>query len=424
MKNLFRISGAITVFILSAIIFYSCTKNSLPIVTTTTITGINETGAISGGNITNDGGIDIIEKGVCWNTSMNPKIGNSKTTEGGGIGTFVSNILGLQPTTIYYVRAYATNAVGTGYGNELIFNTLAYTPTVTTSQVINFTANSASIGGNIISDGGAAVTSRGVCWSWKQTYPTTDDFITSDGTGIGGFASSLTGLTAHTIYDVRAYATNSRGTGYGDNVEFTTAKESTDNDIIFNLNITYGALSDVDGQTYKTVQIGSQIWMAENLRTTKYNDSSSISLYSWYNNDISNKNIYGALYSGYAVITGKLCPTGWHVPTDAEWETLIAYTGGANNGALKLKEIGTIHWLGPNTWTTNETGFTALPGGFSFNDMTFFGYIEVTGSWWTSTESDNYLYSYDMNYMYPYYDEVHSGRGEKGAGFSVRCIKN
>jgi uncharacterized protein (TIGR02145 family) len=137
---------------------------------------------------------------------------------------------------------------------------------------------------------------------------------------------------------------------------------------------------DVDGNVYNTVTIGAQVWMAENLRTTKYNDGTSIPLvtdstkwsdlstpaHCWYNNDkASYKATYGALYNWYTVATDNLCPTGWHVPTTAEWQILKDYLGSSVDGG-KLKESGTTHWKSPNKGATNESGFTALPGGLPY----------------------------------------------------------
>jgi len=145
-----------------------------------------------------------------------------------------------------------------------------------------------------------------------------------------------------------------------------------------NDNLVFGIMTDVDGNNYKTIKIGNQEWMAENLKTTKYKDGTSIPLftaatpmanftspgYCWYNSDSATyRNSYGALYNWYAVNTGKLAPTGWHVPTEAEWNTLIAYLGGESVAGGKLKEAGTSHWSSPNTGATNEVGFSALPGG-------------------------------------------------------------
>ena len=199
-------------------------------------------------------------------------------------------------------------------------------PTVSTSPPTNITANSALVSSNISSDGGSKVSSRGVCWS-TSANPTTVNSKITDGTGTGVFTSSISGLSPDMRYHVRAYATNSMGTSYGDDITFTTNGPNT----------------DADGNTYSTVTIGTQVWMASNLKTTKYKDGTAIPLvidnvdwsnistpgYCWYNNnEAAIKNTYGALYNWYAVNTGIFCPTGWHVPTVLEWRTVGSFLGG------------------------------------------------------------------------------------------------
>ncbi len=198
----------------------SFTALNVPTVTTVAPFSIGVTTASSGGNVIVDGGATVTSRGVCWNTSSNPTISNSRTVDGNGTGVFSSSIASLVSGTLYHVRAYATNIVGTGYGADLTFTTLAI-PTLATSAVSSITGTTASGGGTISSDGGASVTVRGVCWS-TAANPTTSGSKTTDGTGIGTFTSSLTGLANGTTYHVRAYATNSIGTGYGTDMSFST----------------------------------------------------------------------------------------------------------------------------------------------------------------------------------------------------------
>ncbi|RZL07113.1 MAG: DUF1566 domain-containing protein [Pedobacter sp.] len=192
---------------------------------TTTLSAITQTTASGGGSISADGGASITSRGVCWsNTTTTPTILNSKTIDGAGIGTFTSQLAGLTVGTTYYVRAYATNSIGTAYGTARSFTTSATTvPTgITTNTLTSITQTAAVSGGNISTDGGASITSRGVCWSSTNSNPTIANSRTLDGTGIGSFTSSLTGLVAGTNYYVRAYATNSAGTAYGQVRTFTT----------------------------------------------------------------------------------------------------------------------------------------------------------------------------------------------------------
>lgn len=207
---------------------------------------------------------------------------------------------------------------------------------------------------------------------------------------------------------------------------------------LFNPNINYGTMTDQDGNIYKTVIIGTQTWMAEDLRTTKYNNGAPIpnitdenvwdvaitGAYANYNNtiDIDTIATFGRLYNWYAVNTGKLAPKGWHVPSDEEWETLTTYLGGADGSAGKLKEIGNTHWEIPNTGATNEIGFTALPGGFRGNSGVYSN-IGYTGFWWSSSESDA---GYAALFWYMHYDRIEVSRGpyREQLGFSVRLLKD
>jgi hypothetical protein len=197
---------------------------SLPAsVTTRSISNITATTATSGGNVTSDGGGLVTARGVVWGTTTAPTIAlSTKTTDGTGIGAYTSLLTSLLPATTYYVRAYATNSSGTTYGSETSFTTLPTTPTVTTTALTNITAISATGGGNIGSDGGGLVTARGVVWG-TSTLPTISlSTKTNNGGGTGAFTSSMTGLSTNTKYYVRAYATNSAGTSYGDEVTITT----------------------------------------------------------------------------------------------------------------------------------------------------------------------------------------------------------
>ncbi len=197
------------------------TALSAPQLTTTEISSVTITSASSGGNITHDGGSPVTASGVCFNTSPHPTIANSTIASGISSGSFVSDITGLTPATTYYVRAYATNSINTSYGDEVSFITLSGVVILTTESTTTITISSASSGGNIIDDGGDPVTARGVCWSTTEN-PTITDSKTTDESGTGVFTSLITGLTLGNTYYVRAYATNSLDTYYGNEVSFTT----------------------------------------------------------------------------------------------------------------------------------------------------------------------------------------------------------
>jgi len=269
--------------------------------------------------------------------------------------------------------------------------------TVETYKVISITESTATCGGIITDDGGSTVIVRGVCWN-TSSIPTIDNFNTANGSGSGSFTSNITGLTPGTTYYVRSYATNSVGTSYGNEVSFTS----------------FDTITDIDGDVYTTVTIGKQTWMVENLKTTKYNDGSSIPLvsevtawtnlsssgYCWYNNEAANKTPYGALYNWYAVNTGKIAPIGWHVPTNTEWTDLITYL--TNNGfgyrgsgsEIAKSMASTFGWattsiageVGNNQTSNNSTGFAAFPGGLRGTDGRFLN-MKGIGCWWSSTSS-------------------------------------
>jgi uncharacterized protein (TIGR02145 family) len=193
-------------------------------------------------------------------------------------------------------------------------------------------------------------------------------------------------------------------------------------------------VTDADGNAYRSIEIGSQVWMDKNLKTTKYNDGSDIPYitdqtewanlttpgYCWYANyDVDNKATYGGLYNFYTINTGKLCPSGWHVPTTYEWETLTVYFGDVMYAGKALKEAGTAHWLQPNS-ATNSTGFTALPGGALFPSG--FDGLTTSGYWWSKTANDSAsAYLWMMFYQYDWCTYTNLNMG---IGASVRCIKD
>ena len=198
--------------------------------------------------------------------------------------------------------------------------------------------------------------------------------------------------------------------------------------------------TDGDNNNYPVVEIGTQTWMGENLKTTRYNDGTEIPLitgntewgnlitpaYCWYNNDESTyKNLYGALYNGYAASTGNLCPTGWHVPANDEWTQLNDYVGGNSEAGGKLKETGTSHWINPNTGAINETGFTALPGGLRqvYQSVVFYS-VGLRGDWWSSTYPQSDYYDYSWHMYYTSSNATSSNNYARKFGYSVRCVKD
>jgi uncharacterized protein (TIGR02145 family) len=306
-----------------------------------------------------------------------------------------------------------------GFSVRCIKGEMKTLPNLITTHAYNITQTSASTGATIVSDGEAPAASRGVCWNTTGNYnPTIDDNKTSDGSGITAFTSLMTGLMPGEVYYVRSYSINSDGIAYG-NLEVFTTK-----------------IADADGNIYNTILLKDKIWMAENLETSTFNDGTSIPLVSdnaawmtlsspgfcYYNNDeITNNATYGALYNWYAVSSGKLCPSDWHIPSDEEWTDFTNFLAGESIAGGRLKEAGTAHWSGPNMGATDDKGFTALPGG-SRDKNGIYSQLGLDGNWWSSSEynaSDSW--SRNMNYNSISIIKYHLS---KSTGVSVRCIKN
>jgi uncharacterized protein (TIGR02145 family) len=427
-------SGIPFLLTIALLILIGCTKPgiddgpgaTLARVTIVSANTINQTTAQSGGNITSDGDSPITARGVCWSTTNNPTISNSKTNDGTGAGSFTSAINGLTANTKYYIRAYATNSAGTAYSNEESFTTqqAGTMATLTTTQVNIITQTTAQSGGNITSDGGAPITDRGICWS-TTTAPTVADSKTLAGTGAGDYTSFLTGMSANTVYYVRAYATNSAGTAYGNEITFTTQP------------ISANTVTDIDGNVYNTVTIGTQVWMVENLKTKHYANGDAIptglndptwgtatsGAYAIYGDYSANNEVFGKLYNWFAVVDPRnIAPAGWHVPTEAEWVTLTSFLGGSTIAGGSMKEAGLTHWNSPNTGATNSSGFTGLPGG-SRSEIHAYEAMGNAGYWWSTTEAFGGADAQAMG-LFTNSDEANIVTGSKIFGTSIRCIKD
>ena len=358
-----------------------------------------------------------------------------KLSSGSSTGSFKIDLLNLTPNTTYSVKAFATNIAGTGYGVQVSFTTLNNDECnddskVSTAAVTDIGCTSATVGGNVTSDEVDTITERGVYWGTSQNPESTGTKV-QIGSGTGSFSSNISGLNQYTTYYVKAYATKITGMFYGDQVSFATS------------GIT-GTVTDIEGNTYPTVTIGAQVWMAENLKTTRYNNGVSIATtipateditykkkeecaFQWaYDGDENNVDTYGRLYTWYVVSTGQLCPTGWHVPSLNEWDILAEWATDYDMWSIakyggKLKEIGNTHWISPNSGATNETCFTALPGGTRvfYGDFFNMGYW---GEWWTTHNYSNTLgYNYSLKYNS---SKLERSTEHKKDGNSVRCVKD
>jgi uncharacterized protein (TIGR02145 family) len=300
-------------------------------------------------------------------------------------------------------------------------------PVLTTAAVIVQPAYALS-GGTITSDGGAPVTARGVCWSLASN-PTIADHLTHDGTGTGNFISNMDQLLQDTVYYVRAYATNSKGTAYGDLRSFRTFK------------MVHWTVSDIDGNIYPAVNIGTQTWLGSNLKVTRYRNGDPIAnvttdnqwktlttgAYCAYDNLVPNFTTYGNLYNWHAASdTRGICPDGWHVPTDSEWELLGNFLGGNSVAGGKMKSAGTIEggtglWYAPNEGATNTCDFSGQPGGYRINYGTFYSMGNVAYFWSSSDTASvnalNYVLDANNTSLKRYFNLQTNG-------FSIRCVKD
>mgnify|MGYP003852083071 FL=1 len=399
----------------------------VPTVTTALVSEVTSNSFTAGGDVTSEGGAAVTARGVAYGTTASPTIAGTITSSGTGTGAFSSQLSGLTGGTQYYVRAYATNAVGTAYGAQVTFTTAVNQPTVTTAAVTGISATGATTGGNVTSDGGGAVTARGVAYGTTAS-PTIAGTITNSGSGTGSFGSTLSGLTSSTQYYVRAYATNAVGTAYGNEQTFTTS-----------FICGTSTVSDVDGITYNTVLIGTQCWTRSNLRVSKYRNgdaiptglsnsawqTTAVGAYAVYNNALVNDTLYGKLYNHNAVTDSRgLCPTGWHVPTNVEWTNQETTLGGRTvaGGALKSTETQPTPggWNSPNTGATNSSGFTARPGGLRDTNGNF-GDLGGSGFWWSTSLSGSNALARSLSYGF---GSVAGNYQDRLNGFSVRCLRD
>lgn len=370
----------------------------LPTVTTEAATNITPTEAKLNGLVVETSGYPVFSRGFLI-TDNAQLAGASDYTDGAGGGSFHYEVSGLQMGTRYYYRAYAMTDLGITYGDILYFDTQSDLPEVHTFMVTDTAIHGAVCGGNVTYDGGSAVTARGVCWSTTQS-PTLSNIHTSDGSGVGSFTSHIFGLYANTTYYVRAYATNSVGTAYGEERSFTTLTSDT---VIGPFYCGIDSVADYDGNRYPTVEIGTQCWMKENLRTTHYPDGMTIPEYpSSYDNyrrasgdNSGSVPIYGYLYNMGAAMHGAnandsnpdgvqgICPEGWHIPSRTESEQLMNFVGSqsqytCNGNNISKALASTTRWENGAGVTpplslcspkmdlpsNNATGFSALPAGF------------------------------------------------------------
>ena len=313
-------------------------------------------------------------------------------------------------------------------------------PTITTTSVSAITTSTATSGGNITSDGGVSVTARGVVWDTLPLPTIALSTKTNAGSGTGSYTSNLTGLLSNKTYHVRAYATNNVGTAYGGDLTFSTLTPPP-------YSYTTGPnVTDANGNIYPSIVTScGQTWTTQNLRVSRYRNGNTIpqvtnattwaslttGAWCWYNNDSANYWQYGKLYNWYAVNDPRgLAPTGWHVPSNAEWKQLTkcidpsADTVGqfsqtsSNVAGTAMKT--TSGWSNSGNGT-NSSGFAGRPGGGLFNNGNF-GSVGIDGLWWSASIYDTtYAFNQDLYYNV---SEISNGINPKTYGFSVRLVKD
>lgn len=425
----------------------SCNKQNdavTIVIYTTALTEITNSSAVLGGVITKEDGQSIIARGICWGKKENPTIKDSLTKESTLSSTFASKLTNLESNTRYYLRAYVTNASGTNYGNTRIFSTIKM-PMVDTARVVSKTNTSLTINSNIIDNSGYDINSRGICWS-TTSKPTIDlNTKITDGNGPGKFTTIITGLMPATTYYLRTFATCDAGTSYGTEIKITTLG-----------GLVGGTVTDIDGNVYATIVLGNQTWMMENLRTTRYRNGDLIGTttpvtkdistqatpkYQWSINGIeSNALKYGRLYTWYAATDNRnIAPVGWHLPSDAEFQTLGVYLTengyasytfydttvdflGKSLSSTTLWEVDLIKGnIGCEMTTNNYSGFNAMPVGLR-QVQGLFDYFNYSALLWGSTIYDvshswgRQLGADHSDYYKAYIDNKN--------GCSIRCLKD
>ena len=363
----------------------------LPTVTTSEVTNISDTKADCRCNVTSEGDFTVTARGVCWSTADNPTIDDSHTVDGGGAGSFTSNITGLTENTTYYVRAYATSSAGTAYGATRTFKTTEYIfPTVTTSEVDYISAITAKCGGEV-TEGDYTVTARGVCWSTADN-PTIDDSHTVDGGGAGAFISNITGLTENTTYYVRAYATSGAGTAYGETMTFETNNPNTFtvNGVSFEMVYVEGGSFDMGATTEQGSDAYDSEYPVHSVTLSDYyigrcevtQELWLAVMGSWPGTAPSNSYGVGANYPAYYISwndcqefvaeLNRLTGRTFRLPTEAEWE----YAARGGNKSRHYKYSGSSN-IDDVAWYWNNSGKTHAVGTKSPNEL---GIYDMSGN--------------------------------------------
>lgn len=420
---------------LAAIFLISCLKKDrLPKVVTSPVKEVTWEYATTGGEVIDEGDSPVLSRGVSTYTQWDkPWL----TVDGSGIGEFTSRVdihwngAALSLSDTHYVRAYATNKFGTSFGEELSFYPKSKPPSSNSIQLVSVIvkATSASIQYCTSMVPRYSIDDVGLCYSTLHNPDLQGNHLTTPLASESNAFATIKNLATNTTYYVRGYVLNESGVYYTQEISFKTGE---------------GEFSDIDGNVYQIKTIGSQIWMIENLKVSKFNDGTIIpelqENLAWNSNTNSascriDNDKYGKLYNFYAIADNhKLCPSGWHVPSDSEWKTMEMFLGmtqiqvdstglrgTGEGGELKISGCNPEGWSCTNVGATNSSGFSALAGGYRY-DNGVFSNIRESSYFWTSTEYDNSI-AWNRSLSK---DNAKIGRlnVNKTFGFSVRCIKD
>ncbi|MFN8211151.1 MAG: fibrobacter succinogenes major paralogous domain-containing protein [Bacteroidales bacterium] len=402
---------------------FTTLDTGIPQLATTEASDVTLSTAKSGGTIISDGGETITRKGLCISKSAGSDITNAldttvNLTQG---NSWTDEISGLEQGTKYYVKSYAVNLLGTAYGNELEFTT-RFPLNAVSGDATSVDTVSAVLNGTVTPDNTACT----VTFEWGPTnsYGHTVNATVSPVNGKTPVSvnATLAALDKGSVYHYRVKIENANNSFTGDDISFSTK------------------LPDADKNIYSVIEIGTQVWMKENLRTSKFNDKTAIPEvnsgtdwstmtspgFCYYNNDATTyKNTYGALYNWYAVNTGKLCPVGWHVSGENDFSVLFSTVGGYSAGG-NLKTTGTLEestglWKSPNSGATNSSGFSVLPAGIRMYSGDFTYLSEI--AWFWLTNDSNLAAAFSRNLVFDN-TACTLGTTDKHFGFSIRCVKD
>ena len=410
----------------------TCTASTA---TTNTATSIGTTSATIDGTVNGNGSSTTVTFEYGLTTGYGSTISATPGNVSESSNTSVSAVLtGLTINALYHYRIKAENCGGTTYGSDHTF---------ATKSVCNQTLVSPL--DNAVLDNGCYIYPNARTWvfNWNNCTDATSYELYIIGPNSTSPEVDLETLnTQYTLSDLtRIYESDRIGWTWKVRSQINAvwgawSVERTFNVEPMNTDCPTDPVTDIEGNIYKTVAIGTQVWMAENLKVTVLNDYTPIPnttdnstwanlrtlSFCWYNNDEATyKNVYGALYNWYTVNTGKLCPAGWHVPSDTEWTVLTDYLGGLNIAGGKMKETGNNHWVSPNTGATNESSFTGLGSGIRHSDgvLDHLGYVT---QFWSDTESNSStVWNFGLDNTVPI---VYREADYKWMGQSVRCIQN